>query len=497
MIQGIRKRAKSEATGEGQRGVLADHSTDSLKTNRLGMWGSTVRATHSREGEAGYTVSLKRKTRDTLGSPIVQTKLERIAEQARCYPTMVFTTLFHHIDVEFLAEAFRQIKKDKAAGVDKRTAREYQNELQGNLEKLHASLQDRSYKVHPVKRAWIDKGGGKKRPIGIPALEDKIAGRAVTMLLEAVYDNDFHSFSHGFRKGHSQHMAIKELRDQCYATGTKWIVDADVSEFFDSIDHKMLRSFLTKRVNDGRIRWLIDKWLKVGVYENGHVRGTKRGTPQGSVISPILANIFLHNVLDEWFTQEIQPRLYGRSFIVRFADDFIIGCENERDAHRIMKVLPLRFEKYNLKIHPEKTVLVDFNKPDSRKEEGSKTTFEFLGFTHYYGKSRNGNWTIKRKTAANRLARTMKSIWAWCRKNRHWSVPEQWQILCSKLRGHYNYYGIRCNYQMLEVVYWHTRKTWKRWLGRRTRNGQISWKQFEKKILTPFPLPMPKIVHNV
>ncbi len=432
-----------------------------------------------------------------MGSQIVQTKLERIAEQAQSYPSMVFTTLFYHIDVEFLAEAFRQIKKNKSAGVDKRTAREYRIELRQNLEKLHASLQDRSYKVQPVKRVWIEKGGGKKRPIGIPALEDKIVGRAVSMLLEAVYGNDFYPYSHGFRKGHSQHAAIKELRDQCRGNNIRWIVDADVSEFFDSIDHKMLREFLTKRVNDGRIRWIIDKWLKVGVYERGQVRGTQRGTPQGSVVSPMLANIYLHHVLDEWFTNEIQPRLYGRSFIIRFADDFIIGCENERDTQRIMKVLPLRFGKYNLKIHPEKTVLVDFSNPDSEKKSGNKTTFDFLGFTHYWGKSRNGNWIIKRKTASKRLVRSMRSIREWCKKSRHWSLPEQWRILCSKLRGHYNYYGIRGNYKMLVLVYKHTIRVWKKWLSRRSSKGRLSWRKFWIKIFSLFPLPEPKIVHSV
>jgi hypothetical protein len=199
--------------------------------------------------------------------------------------------------------------------------------------------------------------------------------------------------------------------------------------------------------------------------------------------------------LDEWFVNEIQPRLNGRCFIVRFCDDFLIGCEDERDAHRIMNVLPKRFNRFNLTIHPEKTHLVDFRVPDSGKDISKHSTFDFLGFTHYWAKTLRGGWVIKRKTMGKRLRRCMKSIWSWCRKNRHWSLPEQWRILCSKLHGHYNYYGIRCNYKMLEAFYEHTIKAWKRWLGRRTRSGKFSWEEFNRKIGDVFPLPKPRIVH--
>jgi len=459
------------------------------------MWGSATRTTHSREGETGHTKNSRERQEAHLRSQIVQTKLEGIADQARRYPDRVFTTLYYQIDDWMLHAAFREIKRDRAAGVDKRTAREYMRNLETNIASLYERLRTYTYRPHPVKRVWLEKEGNKKRPIGIPCLEDKIVGRAVSMLLESIYENDFHYFSYGFRPNRNQHMALKEIWDQCTYNNIRWIVDADVQGFFDSIDHKYLREILKHRMNDGRIRWLIDLWLKAGVWENGHVRGTKQGVAQGSVVSPILANIFLHTVLDDWFVKEIQPRLYGRSFIVRFCDDFLIGCEDERDARRIMKVLPKRFSRFNLTIHPEKTQLVKFCPPDIGKDISRQSTFDFLGFTHYWAKSLRGRWVIKRKTMAKRLRRCMRSIWIWCRENRHWSVPEQWRALCSKLRGHYIYYGIRCNYKMLEVVYEHTIKAWKRWLGRRTRSGQLSWEEFNRKIGDVFPLPRPRIIH--
>ena len=435
---------------------------------------------------------------DTQRSQTVSTKLHQIAEQARDKPERVFTSLSHLMDVDLLREAYKKTRKDGAPGVDGITAKVYCQSLEDNLKKLHSRMRANRYKAPPVKRGWIEKEDNKQRPLGMPTLEDKIVQRAVSMTMSAVYEQDFYTFSHGFREGHSPHGAVKELREQCYKKKTRWLVDADVQGFFDNLDHGILLDIIRKRINDGGLIRLIGKWLNAGVLDGEQLSYPNQGTPQGGVISPLLANIFLHHVLDEWYVKEVKPRLKGRSFLIRFADDFIIGCELEGDARRIMAVLPKRFNRFGLIIHPQKTVLIDFSSPTRRNgNEREKHTFDFLGFTHYWGKSRNGNWVIKRKTAAKRVRRAIKSIWKWCREHRHYYVPEQYRILSSKLRGHYQYYGIRGNYKMLEVVYEYTEKSWRRWLGRRTRDGYITGEEFDKKYRANFPLPLPRIVHSI
>lgn len=458
-------------------------------------WGSTTRATHCSEGEAGHNVLLERKMGDTQRSQTVSTKLQWLAEQARRYPKKVFTSLAHWIDEGLLREAFIRTRKDGAPGIDGATGKDYAKNLDENLSKLHERLRGGKYKAPPVKRGWIEKEDGSKRPLGIPVFEDKIVQRAGTMLLSAIYEQDFYDCSYGFREGRSPHLALRDLRAQCIKHQIRWIVDADVSGYFDNIDHGLLREMIKQRVNDGGLLRLIGKWLNAGVLEEGELYHPDKGTPQGGVISPLLANIFLHYVLDEWYVKEIKSRLKGRSFLIRFADDFVIGCELEEDARRLMVVLPKRFARFKLTIHPQKTVLVNFRPEVGSIENGLKTTFDFLGFTHYWSKSRKGNWVIKRKTSRKRLRRAMKSVWRWCYCNRHMKVWEQYQILCSKLRGHFYYYGIRCNYRMLEKYYEQVRRTWRRWLGRRTRNGYISWDKFER-MLESYPLPKPRIVHN-
>ena len=433
---------------------------------------------------------------DTQRSQTISTKLHQIAEQAREHPGRVFSSLAHLIDVDLLREAFRKIRKDAACGIDEVTAEAYGRDLESNLEDLHSRMRSQTYKATPAKRGWVEKEDGSQRPLGILIVEDKVAQRAACMLMSAVFEQDFYDFSYSFREGRSQHQAIKAVREQCYTENIHWIIDADISKFFDRLDHGILRDFIKQRINDGGLIRLIGKWLNAGVLEEGTLTYPDRGTPQGGVISPLLANIFLHHVLDAWYVNEIKPRLKGRSLLIRFADDFIIGCELEEDARRIMAVLPKRFERYRLTIHPEKTKLVDFRSPDyRRKTQDSRHTFDFLGFTHYWGKSRKGKWILKRKTSSKRVRRTMKAMWEWCHDNRHWSLPEQHRVLSIKLRGYYQYFGIRGNYKMLEVVYEWTIKSWKRWLGRRSRDGYINWEEFEEKIYRIFPLPQPRIIH--
>ncbi len=317
------------------------------------------------------------------------------------------------------------------------------------------------------------------------------------MLLGAIYEQEFYDFSHGFRKGRSPHRALRELRQQCKSMNIGWIVDADVSGCFDSLDHGLLRQFIKQRVNDGGILRLIGKWLKAGVLEGAVLTYPDRGTPQGGVVSPMLANIFLHYVLDEWFVKQVKPRMKGRCFLIRFADDFIIGCELEGDARRILEVLPKRFARFGLTIHPEKTALIRFREPNSKsKSGGGNGTFDFLGFTHYWARSRWGTWVIKRRTARRRLRRAKKSLWQWCRINRHRPLREQHRILCQKLRGHFQYYAIRGNYWMLETIFIHAKKAWRYWLSRRSHKSYISWEKFERLLVT-YPLPRPRILHGI
>lgn len=431
-----------------------------------------------------------------MSSPTVSAKLRRIAEQARNDPGRVFTTLAHLIDVEFLHEAYRRTRKDAAPGPDGMTAAQYAEHLDENLHDLHQRLRSGRYRAPPAQRVWLDKDDGSQRPIAIPAFEDKIAQRAVAMILGAVYEQDFLDISHGFREGYSPHQALAALREQCRQMGGTWIVDADVAEFFDNLDWGWLRDILKQRVNDGGILRLIGKWLHAGVLDGQSLQHPDKGTPQGGVISPMLSNIFLHHVLDTWFVSEVQPRLRGRSFLVRFADDFVIGCQREDDARKVMAVLPKRFGRFKLTIHPTKTTLVRFRKPASgTKVDRENGSFDFLGFTHFWDRSRRGYWVIKRKTAKKRLRRTMTSLWRWCRDHRHWKLPEQHQALSQKLRGHYQYFGIRSNYKMLEVVYEHAEKAWRHWLGRRS-SKRVTWKRFDR-IREVFPLPQPRIIHAI
>jgi group II intron reverse transcriptase/maturase len=475
--------------------------------------GSDVQATRVREGEAGHNVPLGRTTGETSSSETVSTTLQRIAEQAIQYPETQFTTLAHLIDQDLLREAYRRTRKDSAPGCDGVTAAEYADHLGENLRDLHERLRSGRYQAPPVQRTWLPKDDGSQRPIGKPCFEDKIVQRAVSMLLEQIYEQDFYDFSYGFRPGRSPHQAINDLRDLCWKRNVHWILDADVSGFFDNIDKKLLQEFIKQRVNDGGIRRLIGKWLNAGVLDEGELSYSEKGTPQGGVISPLLANIFLHYVLDEWFVREVQPRMQGRVFIVRFADDFVIGCELESDARRLMEVLPKRFAKHGLTIHPEKTKLIEFGRPrtkaasqedpntpsESNPDDGSSIgngTFDFLGFTWYWARSRKGNWVIKKRTSKKRMKRTQKSYWEWCRANRHLPIAEQHQKLCQKLRGFYQYAGVSCNYAAMKTVLESVKQAWRFWLGRRHCSRAIPWDKFAK-MLARFPLPRPRIVHNI
>lgn len=430
-----------------------------------------------------------------MSSQTISTKLEQITKRSENNPTMVFTTLAHHMDVDFLGVAFSRLRKKAASGIDKVTWLEYGENLEENLKDLHVRLKEKKYRATPSRRVWIDKDDGKRRGLGIPVIEDKIVQKAVAMLLEAIYEPIFKDFSYGFRRERSATQAVKLLRERCYKLKINWIVDADISGYFDSINHRKLMEILRKRVNDGTILRLIGKWLNAGIEEDGIVTLSTEGTPQGGVISPILSNIYLHYVLDEWFEKEVCCRMKGKCHIIRFADDFVIGFEYRSDAERVFEVLPKRFAKFGLDIHPAKSRLVQFSKPNGKSGKGTGT-FDFLGFTFHWARSRQGYWVIKLKTKRKSLNKFMSSLWDWCKFNRHLHIAKQHEKLSSKVRGHYNYFGFRGNYKSMKTICQHANRAWKRWLNDRCHKENMNWEKFNSKILKLFPLPKPKIVHS-
>jgi group II intron reverse transcriptase/maturase len=433
-------------------------------------------------------------------STSVLTRQWRIAEIAKQHPQGGLNSIHHHLDLDWLRVAYGQLQKDRAPGHDGETVQAYGKELDRRLTDLLARVKAGSYHAPPVKRVHIPKGNGKEtRPIGIPTTEDKVLQRAVTMLLEPIYEGQFYDFSYGFRPGRSAHQALQRIWKQIMDEPIQWIVEVDIRKFFDTLDHGRLREVLRQRVTDGVITKLIDKWLKAGVLEQQQLTYPKEGTPQGGVISPILSNVFLHEVLDKWFEQTVKPRLRGRAFLVRFADDFVMGFERKDDAERVYQVLPRRFEKYGLKINSEKTRIVRFGGMQLKETHRGKApaaTFEFLGFTHYWARSRKGQWYVRRKTASSRQRRALRVMTLWCRKHRHQPIPEQHRQLCRKLHGHYAYYGITGNSRCLVSFRHQVLLIWHKWLNRRSRDPhQMTWKRFIAMLKGPLDLPAARIVH--
>ena len=439
---------------------------------------------------------------ETPSSQAVCTKRQRIAELAQQAPQLAFTTLGHHIDLSWLYEAYLATRPDGAVGVDGQTGAEFTAHLRANLQTLEDQAKSGTYRAPPVRRVRIPKGtGSETRPLGIPTFADKVLQRAVVMALEPIYEQDFLDCSYGFRPGRSAHQALQSLWEQAMALGGGWVLEVDIRKFFDTLEHAQLRALLQRRVRDGVLLRLISKWLHAGVLEDGCLTYPDAGTPQGGVISPLLANVYLHYVLDEWFAQEVQPRLKGRAFLIRYADDFVIGFACEEDARRVLEVLPKRFGKYGLTIHPDKTRLVPFGRPSATTTRdsagaGRPGTFDFLGFTHYWGRSRRGYPVIKRRTSRSRLSRALGKIADWCRRHRHLPVRAQWQTLKQKLQGHFAYYGITGNMAALQRFRREVLRLWLKWLARRTRGFAWAWSRF-RAMLERFPLPAARVVHSV
>jgi RNA-directed DNA polymerase len=416
----------------------------------------------------------------------------QIAERARKFKREALHNLHQFIDAPLLQESYERLNKKSAEGIDGKTWLQYGFEFPERRESLLGEFKSGRYRAPALRRVYIPKDKHSQRPIDIATTEDKVLQESVRRVIEPIYEEDFKPFSYGFRPERSQHQAIEFMFRKVSFDKMHYIIDADIKNYFGSIDHGILREFLDKRVKDGVIRRMIDKWLKAGIMESGNISYPEHGTKQGSVISPILSNIYLHYVLDEWFSEVIQPLLKGKSFIVRFADDFILGFTDKSDAERVMKVLPKRFAKYGLTLHPDKTKLIDLNS----KRGGSGRSFDFLGFTHYLGKSRKGNKVLKRKTSSKRLTRAIKNISKFIKLNRHMKLEELIAQINVKLRGHYLYYGITFNTIGIRRYYVLVRRALYKWLNRRGGKRKLNWENFALIVDKWFPLVKPFIMHS-
>lgn len=416
----------------------------------------------------------------------------QIANRSREHTGEALTNLHSFIDIKMLNESFMILNTNSKSGVDGQTWTEYNEERMTRISKLYTVFKSGKYRAPHVRRAYIDKGDGNKRPLGVPTVEDKLLQTAVNRVLTPIYEQIFLENSYGFRPGKSAHQALEKLFKEVSFKGMRYVIDADIKNYFGSINHQRLREFLDLRIKDGVIRKQIDKWLKAGIMERGQVRYPKQGTPQGGSISPLLSNIYLHYVLDEWYVEQIEPLLKGKSYLIRYADDFLVCFTNKEDACRVMKVLPKRLEKYSLTLHPEKTKMVELG-----ERSGSKIrTFDFLGFTHYLSKSRKGYPILKRKTSSKKLSMALKRMNKWIKENRHIPVDNLIFLLNLKLKGYYAYYGITFNSRRLDSYYEQVKRILHKWLNRKGGKPNWLWERYVKLVDEWLPLAKPRIYHS-
>jgi RNA-directed DNA polymerase len=420
--------------------------------------------------------------------------LLKVMERAKRDSQVRFTSLAHLLDKQALVRAYDRLRKDAAVGMDGITKEKYGQDLERNVGNLRERMRTMRYRHQPIRRVHIPKDKGKTRPIGISCIEDKMVQGALCEVLEAVYEPVFSDVSYGFRRGRSAHDALRALNQVLHAGEASFILEADITSYFDSIDRTMLLEMLRERVVDGPFLRLIGKCLHVGILDGAEFSTPDVGTVQGSVLSPMLGNIYLHYVLDLWFERDVRPRLRGRARLIRYADDFVIAFETEDDARRVMAVLPRRFERFGLTLHPDKTRLLPFGRPSSAQRKGKgPTTFDFLGFTHHWYRTRGGRWEPGVKTRTARLRRSIQAVADFCRRHRHQPVKEQHAGLKRRLVGHFNYFGVNGNIRSLKVLVHEAEHFWRKWLRRRSQRTRLTWERFKETILRAFPLPSPRI----
>jgi len=431
---------------------------------------------------------------------ITPAKLALISERARREPRYQFTCLAHLLNEGFLKECYYSLGRDRASGIDGVSWKEYGKQLDENLNNLVTRMKAKRYKPLPVKRVYIPKNEHEERPLGLPALEDKIVQKAISRILEAIYEADFLDCSYGFRPERNCHQAIDAVDKTIMTKPINCVIEADIKGYFDNVSHKWMMEFLQVRIKDPSFLLLIRRFLKAGYFEAGRIVATEQGTPQGGNLSPMLSNVFLHYVLDLWFEKKARPHTRGACHLVRYADDFICMVQYIDDAQRIEQALRERFAKFDLELHPEKTRVISFGRyerQNAKRQSRRTNTFDFLGFTHYCDTSRKGKFIVGRKTSGKKFRMKCKEMNNWLKKMRNYKQSKEWwPILQAKLRGHYQYYGVSGNMQSLKRFYSLTLRMTLKWLNRRSQRKSYSWEGFYR-YLDHYPLPEPKIVHNL
>ena len=486
---GTRREGRPERGVELRSEVGPAHSTREAPEGNEGVEGRGWRGGSPLKGARVRTLS-----RITI---TLLPHLQRVYDAARHDKHARFTALLHHVDVAALTRAFWRCKRSASAGIDGITVEIYEQNLGRNLQALCTQVHTGRYRPLPVRRVLIPKSDGGTRPLGVPALEDKVVQGAVAEVLNAIYEVDFLGFSYGFRQRRNPHQALAAFHTAVMTQHVNWVLDADIRKFFDSVDHGWLMRMLAHRIADPRVLRLVAQWLRAGVMEKGERHEMTVGTPQGAGISPLLANIYLHYVLDLWVQRWRRRNARGRVSIVRYADDFVMGFETGRDARRMRVDLQERLQQFGLTLHEEKTRVIEFGRfpalARKRRGEHRPDTFAFLGFTHYCGWTRDGRFVIKRKTQGQRVTGKLKTLNEEAKRRRHDPVRDQHRWLCQVLRGHYAYFGLPSNFRALQAFSYHVRRIWFRALYRRSQR-RLTWKAFAE-LLSRFPLPQPRITH--
>jgi RNA-directed DNA polymerase len=430
----------------------------------------------------------------------VETKLDLITLRAKGDPAYRFACLAHLLNEGFLELCYRSLGRNKAPGIDGVSWKEYGENLEANLKGLVARMKAKRYRPQPARRVYIPKDAQSMRPLGIPVQEDKVAGKGVSRIMEAIYEADFLDCSHGFRPNRGCHTALKAVDGILLNKPINHVIEADIKGFFDTVSHKWMMELLGRRINDPSFLRIVARFLIAGYKDSGLLVESVNGVPQGGTLSPMLANVFLHYVLDEWFEKEIKPEVRGECYLVRYADDFVILVQFKDEAHRLMGLLRERFARYELQLHPDKTRVISFGRyevENAKKQKRGDYTFDFLGLTHYCTKSRHGGYLVGRRTVAKRFRKKIGEMKQWLKAQRNvLKLSELWKVIAAKLRGHYQYYGISGNYRGIYRYYHCTIRLVFKWLNRRSQRSSFNWEQFTK-YLGRYPLPKPHIAHKL